>query len=405
MEEKDMNKGWDEFDERIREALRDFEVPLDVDMFPAIQETLKHRTWIRRFRRIGVSVAAAAVLFLGWVMISPSPEPAVSVVSHQEMPVAMAIPAVEEEADQPDAVVRPSVQQPVASRPAKQSVVVALTEESPVVQSEDSDPVLHQQVPVSVQTQPAPVPQQPQPDSEQSVGTTDVQQTVAENLYLAEADVSGSHRPWSVGLASTLQGGLSGGSNNYNPMASVSSSDGAIFQVGERSLQPLTVPTHHFPLTLALQAQWSLSQDWMIGTGLSYSRLHSQYEALHNNQLQVDVDQVLHYLGIPVFVNYSILCNQRLNVYASLGGMVEKAVCMDFRLRDLRDQVIQERVSVDGFQYSLHAGLGLEYRFLSWLGLFVDPSLAYYFDNHQPMNLRTAQSLQMRLDVGLRLLL
>lgn len=395
-----MHKGWEEFEDRIREAMQDVEVPLDVDLFPNIQEALQRRQWVRLVRRIGVSVAAAAVLVVGWIALAPQTEPTIDVLTQPETPMAV----VTEPVQSAESLV---VSEPVVvSEPEKMAEPVKKSE--PVVLSKSVVPSVETVVPAE------------EPKEEVAPKSVDVvakqgdetpqaaQKTIAENLYLAQADETSAaqtRRNWSMGLASTLQGGLTGGTNNYNPMASVAPGSGQSFQVGERSLQPLTTPTHHFPLTLAVQLQWSLAENWSMGTGLSYSRLHSQYEALHNNQLQVDVDQTLHYLGIPLFFNYSILRNQHLNVYASVGGMVEKALCMDFQLRDLSNKVIRECVSVNGVQTSLHLGLGLEYRFLQWMGLFVDPSLAYYFDHQQPMNLRTAQSLQMRLDVGLRFFL
>lgn len=57
---------------------------------------------------------------------------------------------------------------------------------------------------------------------------------------------------------------------------------------------------------------------------------------------------------------------------------------------------------IDGLQWSLNGGVGAEFVVNNSLGLYFDPSFAYYFDNNQPLSIRTAQQLQFKFEVGLR---
>ena len=38
----------------------------------------------------------------------------------------------------------------------------------------------------------------------------------------------------------------------------------------------------------------------------------------------------------------------------------------------------------------------------NFLGIYIDPSLRYYFDNNQPKSIRTAQPLMFGFEMGLR---
>ena len=57
---------------------------------------------------------------------------------------------------------------------------------------------------------------------------------------------------------------------------------------------------------------------------------------------------------------------------------------------------------VKGVQLSANAGIGVEFALGRHVGLYIDPSLRYYFDNGQPKSIRTAQPLMFGFETGLR---
>ena len=57
---------------------------------------------------------------------------------------------------------------------------------------------------------------------------------------------------------------------------------------------------------------------------------------------------------------------------------------------------------VKGVQISANLGIGVEFLLGNHLGLYIDPSLRYYFDNGQPSSIRTAQPLMLGFEMGLR---
>ena len=65
---------------------------------------------------------------------------------------------------------------------------------------------------------------------------------------------------------------------------------------------------------------------------------------------------------------------------------------------------IHHRESVRGMQFSANAGLGMEFIIADTFGIYIDPSLRYYFpDSRQPRSIRTDQPLMLGLELGFRI--
>lgn len=164
---------------------------------------------------------------------------------------------------------------------------------------------------------------------------------------------------------------------------------------------PISEPKHYFPVSVGLELKYSFLDDRLgVGLGVNYTFMHSSYEALVDRPYQASVEQSLHYLGIPVNFYVNILSNERLAFYANAGCMVERAVRLSYDVTDLNSMETQYSGKAHGVQWS--ANVGLEYRFLDFMGLYVDPRLTYFFDCGQPYSVRTEQPLQFNLEMGFR---
>ena len=151
------------------------------------------------------------------------------------------------------------------------------------------------------------------------------------------------------------------------------------------------------PLSLGLEFKARLANHFYIGSGLTYSYLVSQYDILVDKQLFEGAYNQLHYLGIPLTLSYNFIDTRYLGVYGSVGGAVEKCISQRYVYGS---QHPHEKVG--GFQWSVAAGIGVEYWFVPRLGIYFDPSLVYFFDNSQPLSIRTQQPLQAKLEIGIR---
>ena len=80
---------------------------------------------------------------------------------------------------------------------------------------------------------------------------------------------------------------------------------------------------------------------------------------------------------------------------------MERAVLNRYKILNFSDR-IKYSASVSGVQLSAAIGFGVEFKIARYLGLYIDPSLRYYFDCKQPMSIRTQQPLMMSFEIGLR---
>ena len=83
------------------------------------------------------------------------------------------------------------------------------------------------------------------------------------------------------------------------------------------------------------------------------------------------------------------------------GGTVEKGLSNRYTIHD-KSSDIHFKGEFDGLQFSAGLGMGVELKLVGGLGIYVDPSLRYYFDCSQPTSIRTEEPLMMTMDIGFR---
>jgi hypothetical protein len=146
---------------------------------------------------------------------------------------------------------------------------------------------------------------------------------------------------------------------------------------------------HEQPLSVGITVAKYFTDRMSLETGLVYTYLYSKAKNTAN-QFRNQETQQLHYLGIPLNVNYSLLSFHKLNMYVSMGGMIEK----DFYGKYQYDETVEpetnsgaeKKVSVSihqkNPQVSINTGLGLFYPIYDNLGIYGKIGGAYYFDTH-----------------------
>jgi len=154
------------------------------------------------------------------------------------------------------------------------------------------------------------------------------------------------------------------------------------------------------PISLGVQFQYPLSKRLYTATGLNYTLLFSHYDAISREQTR-ETQLTLHYIGIPLNLYYNLFNKESLRVYVSGGVAVEKGLYAYYKVFEngIRKSYGQ---SIDGLQWSMSGGLGAEFQVNKNAGLYFDPSIAYYFDNNQPLSIRSSQPLQFKFELGFR---
>ena len=145
---------------------------------------------------------------------------------------------------------------------------------------------------------------------------------------------------------------------------------------------------HYMPVSFAASLNWEVSERWNIGTGLRYSYLRS--DILQNKYVS---KQKIHYLGIPVKASYTFWDSRFINAYVSAGALFEMplAAHIDGKKIDAPDQ------------WSVGAGIGMQFEITRKLSLYVEPDLYYYFDTGSDIRtIRTDKPFSVTIPVGIR---
>lgn len=165
------------------------------------------------------------------------------------------------------------------------------------------------------------------------------------------------------------------------------------------------------PLSFGVGAKLHFTDRWSLGMGLNYSLLSSIFDGKYievseegletlPKQIQSQIRNTQHFIGIPINVYYNIISKDFINFYAYAGGTVEKCIRNNYEIMTL--PAIYHHEDVKGVQLSANAGIGVEFMLGRYVGLYIDPSLRYYFRNGQPKSIRTAQPLMLGFEMGFR---
>ena len=169
-----------------------------------------------------------------------------------------------------------------------------------------------------------------------------------------------------------------------------------------------TNTTYGIPVSAGIGVKFDLNDRWSLGVGVNYSYLsrkfYGTYTKADDNGMEIsstssDIKNSQHFVGIPVNAYCNLISNKHISLYAYAGGTVEKCVSDKY---DVLSTNIVHTEKPKGVQMSANLGIGAEFKLGQHLGLYVDPSLRYYFDCGQPKSIRTAQPLMLGFEMGLR---
>ncbi|MEN6569495.1 MAG: outer membrane beta-barrel protein [Rikenellaceae bacterium] len=154
------------------------------------------------------------------------------------------------------------------------------------------------------------------------------------------------------------------------------------------------------PVSFGIQIQTDIDKKFSLGSGLVYTLLSSNYQEISETYSR-DVNQSLHYIGLPVNGYYNLFENRSVRLYLVAGVMLEKGIAASYK--ENTDGVKKYHTeSISGLQFSAGGGIGIEWKLAKDLGIYFDPSMSYFFKGEQPSSIRTAQPLQYKFEMGMR---
>ncbi|MBR5396860.1 MAG: hypothetical protein IK145_03305 [Bacteroidales bacterium] len=204
------------------------------------------------------------------------------------------------------------------------------------------------------------------------------------------------------GLAAVLQGAINGTGNTveymdptygmsnlaanpiYQRYAKTDNSDNEDILTGDC--------THHAPIRLGLSTRIPVSDRLDITTGLEYSLYSSKFTF----SLSGEKEQLAHYLGIPVRLDWTLASGRWLDVYAGGGAIVD--YCIGATLGG-------QRIEGDGLNLSLLGAGGIQFNITPALGLYLEPELTWTIPSGREglVTYRTRNPLMFSLATGLRI--
>ena len=155
---------------------------------------------------------------------------------------------------------------------------------------------------------------------------------------------------------------------------------------------------HHAPVSVGLQVAFGIAPRLSLSTGLVYTRTSSDFYPYAPSS-NYNVHQVLHYVGIPVGLNYEFWQSGGFHAYVMAGAEADYNVKNDTE----EEGVKKEDAKRDRVQFSGKASLGAQYDITPKVGLYIEPGAKYYFDNGSHVeNTFKDEKLNFNLQFGLR---
>ena len=400
------------FDKKIKELEQGFDEPVDYTLWNSIGSELSRRRRMKLIGRISAYVASAAVIVLGIVLaVNPFGKKSIvpadlDIVAETQTEMTDNSQVVE---DETITVVQVPVSEYVAVAEVRdieiseevvkeESVEAVEMVAETVLESDYSGVVVEEESAISE------VAEQPVlPKQGEKVAAAVQEELYGYEDYLLEEEDNRSAGSFAISAGGNMSAVGTESSYMYVPGPSFNVGGGQGV-VENHSITPSSAPNHYFPISAGLNLTYSfLNEKMAVGLGFNYSYLYSKYEGLVDRRYDAIVQQSVHYIGIPVNVYYNIVGNEHITFYVNVGGMVERALKIDYDITTLSGEKMDRYVRPKGVQWSVNMGVGFEYRFVDFMGLYVDPRLTYYFpDKNQPFTVRSEQPLQFNLELGFR---
>ena len=391
----------DEFDLQMRSILEGGQEEVPAGLWEGVSAGLdkaarrrKAALWIRYS---GIAVAAAAAVAVGFVFNRNVESDLVPAVADNAVAVVEEITVVEEPADEKQYALpeEKSNAIEVIRKDSGKKDLVAMTET--VTETADLKHFASEEEPA--QTVPSP-----------SVGE-EASQTPVKTIDVLADEIDWADEPEKKRIRTSLViSGIAGTNSPQNtgglkplraPGAFKDPVKTTIEQVGEET-------NYGIPVSVGLGVKINFNTRWSLGVGVNYTLLTSsfngKYTEVNNGVASMPVSErtknTQHYIGIPVNAYYNIVSRDFINFYAYGGGTVEKCVANRYQVQTT--PVINHQEAVKGVQLSANAGIGVEFLLGKHVGIYLDPSLRYYFSSRQPRSIRTAQPLMLGFEAGVR---
>lgn len=229
---------------------------------------------------------------------------------------------------------------------------------------------------------------------------------------------SSSNNNWSFGLATNIRLPKLDQNNEmtYDAHGDFNSGAPSVTNPGNSLVIAITEAKwdvdYKQPISVGFKVSKNLNQTFSLETGLIYTYLSSNIERSVSSSetggiVRQEGELNLHYLGVPVDIVGNIWSDSKWSIYGSGGVMLEKGISMNQKISTkqngftIKDEK-HRKTWVSGLQWSLNGAVGISYNLSPSWGLYVEPRVSYYFDNRQPVSIRSEKNAIFNFNAGVK---
>lgn len=166
---------------------------------------------------------------------------------------------------------------------------------------------------------------------------------------------------------------------------------------------------HKTPVTFGASVSKRIGKKWSVGTGVNYTKLSAELTSGSGANF-ISSEQNIHYVGVPVQINYNVIQKGAFTGYITGGGLIEKAVSGDIKTKYIVDGIVKEEskeeIGEKPVQVSVNTAAGLQLKVIKNIGIYAEPGVSYHFkDNSSLQTIYKEKPLNFNVKFGIRLII
>ena len=150
---------------------------------------------------------------------------------------------------------------------------------------------------------------------------------------------------------------------------------------------------HEIPKSFGVSARLHLTDRLSINTGLNYTRYASDRTRIFSDYTYQNDRQYVHYLGIPVRLDWMIVNRKHFNFYLGAGIQADKSIYAT---------VGGERLYEKEVLFGLNGAMGLQFNIVPMVGLYFEPDISYSLNEGSIQTYRSREPFVVTVRGGLR---
>ena len=151
--------------------------------------------------------------------------------------------------------------------------------------------------------------------------------------------------------------------------------------------------SHEIPKSIGLSARFQITNKLSINTGLTYTKYASDRTRMFSYSDYQNDRQYVHYLGIPVRIDWMIVNRKHFNFYLGAGLQADKCIYAT---------VGRERLHEKEVLFGLNGAMGLQFNIVPMVGLYLEPDISYSLNEGSIQTYRTREPFMVTVRGGLR---